>query len=146
MIAWYCLEQKHTDSIWIWVILTWHDWRHAMANQVHLKKKGKLIHNNNNNGNLSSADPAAQSAEQAYTRNVHRDGKCYKKKRSIYINRCSCIIMQKIHTHTHTHTHTHARAHTHTVQTDGSEGQCGLTEIFWERREMSWVDFWRQKE
>ena len=23
--------------------------------------------------------PAAQSAEQAYTRNVHQDGKCYKK-------------------------------------------------------------------
>ena len=33
-------------------------------------------------------------------------------------------------THTHTHTHTHARTHTHTVQTDRSEGQCGLTEIF----------------
>ena len=37
------------------------------------------------------------------------------------------------HTHTHTHTHAHAHArththtHTHTVQTDGSEGQCGLT-------------------
>ena len=32
--------------------------------------------------------------------------------------------MQKMHTHTHTHTDTH------TVQTDRSEGQCGLTEIF----------------
>ena len=52
--------------------------------------------------------------------------------------------MQKMHTHTHTHTHarTHARArarththtHTHTVQTDGSEEQCGLTEIFWEEK------------
>ena len=30
----------------------------------------------------------------------------------------------------HTHTHTHALTNTHTVQTDGSEGQCGLTEIF----------------
>ena len=31
-----------------------------------------------------------------------------------------------------THACTHARTHTHTntVQTDGSEGQCGLTEIF----------------
>ena len=28
------------------------------------------------------------------------------------------------------HTHTH----THTVQTDRSEGQCGLTEIFWEEK------------
>ena len=34
--------------------------------------------------------------------------------------------MQKMHTHTH--------AHAHTVQTDGSEGQCGLTEIFWEEK------------
>ena len=32
---------------------------------------------------------------------------------------------------THTHTHTHTLTHTHTVQTDRSEGQCGLTEIFW---------------
>ena len=34
------------------------------------------------------------------------------------------------HTHTHTHAHTHTHTHTQTVQTDGSEGQCGLTEIF----------------
>ena len=34
--------------------------------------------------------------------------------------------MQKMHTHTHTHAHT--------VQTDGSEGQRGLTEIFWEEK------------
>ena len=34
------------------------------------------------------------------------------------------------HTHTRTRTHTHTHTHTHTVQTDGSEGQCGLTEIF----------------
>ena len=30
--------------------------------------------------------PAAQSAEQAYTRNVHRDGKCYKKMKKMYIS------------------------------------------------------------
>ena len=30
----------------------------------------------------------------------------------------------------HTHTHTHI----HTVQTGGSEGQCGLTEIFCEEK------------
>ena len=57
-----------------------------------------------------------------------------KKKREVYIDKCSSIIMQKMHTHTHarTHarTHAHTHAHTHTVQTDGSEGQCGLTEIF----------------
>ena len=40
----------------------------------------------------------------------------------IYIDKCSSIIMQKMHTHTHT------------VQTDRSEGQCGLTEIFWEEK------------
>ena len=39
---------------------------------------------------------------------------------NVYIDKCSRIIMQKMHTHTHTHT----------VQTDGSEGQCGLIEIF----------------
>ena len=43
-------------------------------------------------------------------------------------------------THAHTHTHTRARArththtHSHTVQTDGSEGQFGLTEIFWQEK------------
>ena len=74
--------------------------------------------------------------------------------RYIYIDKCSSIIMQKMHTytytnahahthtrthahtharthvHTHTHIHTHTHTHTHTVQTDRSEGQCGLTEIF----------------
>ena len=46
--------------------------------------------------------------------------------------------MQKMHTHTRTRTHAHARTHTythtHTVQTDRSEGQCGLTEIFREEK------------
>ena len=32
---------------------------------------------------------------------------------NIYIDKCSSIIMQKMHTHTHTHTRTHARTHTH---------------------------------
>ena len=36
--------------------------------------------NNNNNGNLLSAYPAAQSTEQAYTHNVYQDGKCCPKK------------------------------------------------------------------
>ena len=77
----------------------------------------------------------AQSAEQAYAHNVHRDGKCYPKnkqnKKNVYIDKCSGIIMQKMHTHTHTHTHARTRAHTHThTQTDRSEGQCRLTEIF----------------
>ena len=39
---------------------------------------------------------------------------------NVYIDKCSSIVMQMMH----------ARTHTHTVQTDGSEGQCGLTEIF----------------
>ena len=43
------------------------------------------------------------------------------KNKYVYINKCSSIIMQKMHTHAHTH------VHTHTVQTDGSEG---LSEIF----------------
>ena len=51
----------------------------------------------------------AQSAEQAYTCNVHQDEKCYQKNKYVYIDKCT---------------------HTHTVQTDGSEGQCGLNEIF----------------
>ena len=43
---------------------------------------------------------------------------------NVYIDKCSIIIMQKMHTHTHTHTHTDARtharthAHTHTHCTD----------------------------
>ena len=42
-----------------------------------------------------------------------------------YAKRCT-------HTRTHACTHacTHAHTYTHTVQTDRSEGQCGLTEIF----------------
>ena len=55
-----------------------------------------------------------------------------KEKKRGYIDKCSSIIMQKMHTHKHTsaHTRTRTHTHTHTVQTDGSEGQCGLTEIF----------------
>ena len=56
------------------------------------------------------------------------------KNKYVYIDKCSSIIMQKMHTHTHTHTHTHARTHASTEQTDRSEGQCGLTEIFWEEK------------
>ena len=39
-------------------------------------------------------------------------------------------LQQGTQTHTHTHTRARAHTHTHTVQTDRSEGQCGLTEIF----------------
>ena len=62
------------------------------------------------------------------------------KNKYVYIDKCSSIIMQKMHnnthtrTHAHTHTRAHARAHARTVQTDRSEGQCGLTEIFWEEK------------
>ena len=38
------------------------------------------------------------------------------------------------HTHACTHSCVHAHAHTHTVQTKRSEGQRGLTEIFWEEK------------
>ena len=41
----------------------------------------------------------AQSAEQAYTHNVHRDGKLKKKDKKGYIDKCSIITMQKMHTH-----------------------------------------------
>ena len=45
---------------------------------------------------------------------------------------------KEAHAHTHARTHTH----THTVQIDRSEGQCGLTEIFWtiepHWNEMNW--------
>ena len=51
----------------------------------------------------------AQSAEQAYPHNVHRDGEWYPKKR------------EKISTRVFKH---YARD-AHTVQTDRSEGQCG---------------------
>ena len=61
------------------------------------------------------------------THNV-QDGKCYQKK----FNLC---IYRQVFKHNYAkdaHTHTHARTHTriHTVQTDRSEGQCRLTEIF----------------
>ena len=58
------------------------------------------------------------------------------KNKYVYIDKCSSIIMQKMHTHARTHAHmhastrTHAHTHTHRVQTDRSEGRCGLTEIF----------------
>ena len=32
----------------------------------------------------------------------------------VYIDKCSSIIMQKMHTHTHTQTHKHTQTHTHT--------------------------------
>ena len=63
-----------------------------------------------------------------------------KKKEEVYIDKCSSKITQKMHTHartharTHAHAHAHTHTHTHTVQTDGSEWQCGLTEIFWEQK------------
>ena len=52
-----------------------------------------------------------------------------KKERKKYI---STSVKHNYAKDAHTHARTHARmhAHTHTVQTDGSEGQCGLTEIF----------------
>ena len=71
----------------------------------------------NNNGNFSSAYPVAQSTEQAYTHNVHQDGKCYQQKKR-YRQAFKHNYAKDAHTHTHT------------VQTDRSEGQCGLTEIF----------------
>ena len=46
------------------------------------------------------------------------------------IDKVSRIAMQNMHTHKHTHTHTH----THALQTDRSEGQCGLTEISQEEK------------
>ena len=36
------------------------------------------------------------------------------KNKYVYIDKCSSIIMQKMHTHAHTHTHTHARTHART--------------------------------
>ena len=33
----------------------------------------------------------------------------------IYIDKCSSVIMQKLHTHTHTHVHAHTCTHTHTL-------------------------------
>ena len=49
------------------------------------------------------------------------------------IQKISMDIYRQVFKHNYAkdaHTHTHARMHTHTVQTDRSEGQCGLTEIF----------------
>ena len=44
------------------------------------------------------------------------------KNKYVYIDKCSSIIMQKMHTHTHTHArtlaHTHTHIHTHTHSTD----------------------------
>ena len=63
-----------------------------------------------------------------------------KEKKVLDIDKCSRIIMQKMHSHTHTHTHTHTHAHahththTHTVQTDDTEGQCSFNEIFREEK------------
>ena len=51
-----------------------------LSNITFHKQDEALTKNNNNNGNLESTYPAAQSAEQAYTGNVHRDGKCYPQK------------------------------------------------------------------
>ena len=38
-----------------------------------------------------------------------------KKKKNVYIDKCSSIIMQKMHTHTHTHARTHTRTRTHAL-------------------------------
>ena len=42
-----------------------------------------------------------------------------RKNKYVYIDKCSSIIMQKMHTHTHVrthaHTHTHTYTHTHTL-------------------------------
>ena len=48
-----------------------------------------------------------------------------KEKKEIFSTR---NIMLEMHTHARTHARTHA--YIHTVQTDSSEGQRGLTEIF----------------
>ena len=32
-------------------------------------------------------------------------------KKEVYINKCSSIIMQKMHTRTHAHTHTHTQSY-----------------------------------
>ena len=62
---------------------------------MEIAKHHFVVLNKNNNGNVLSAYPAAQSAEQAYTRNVHRDGKCYPNKyqKNVYIDKRSSIIM-----------------------------------------------------
>ena len=55
--------------------------------------------------------------------------KCYKKYISTSVHNYAKDAHARARAHTHTHTHTR----THTVQSDGSEGQCGLTERFRER-------------
>ena len=63
---------------------------------------------------FESAYPAAQSAEQAYTHNVHRDGKCYI---YIYIKRTRYqqgFLNTVLEMHTRTHARTHAHTHTRT--------------------------------
>ena len=39
-----------------------------------------------------------------------------------------------MHSRMHARTHAHTHTHTHTVQTNRGEGQCCLTEIFWEEK------------
>ena len=64
---------------------------------------------------------------------MHWNGKCYqqlKKKKlthNVDVNKGSSITTRKMHTRTHARTHTH-------TQTDRGEGQCCLTEIFWEQK------------
>ena len=99
--------------------------------------RSRSCFNNNNNGNLYSTYPVAQSAEQTeLTHNVLGDGECYpqfnKSRHNIHINKGSSITITMCKTRTHTctlthshtctcmHTNTHAhtrartRAHTHT--------------------------------
>ena len=87
--------------------------------------------------------------------NVHQDRKCYqqfnkKLTHNVNINKGSSITVKDAHTHTHTHTHTnqpacththnppppptHTHTHTHIYILDRGEGQCCLTEIFWEEK------------
>ena len=94
--------------------------------------RSRSCFNNNNNGNLYSTYPVAQSAEQTeLTHNVLGDGECYpqfnKSRHNIHINKGSSITitMCKTRTHTctlthshtctcmHTNTHAHTRARTH---------------------------------
>ena len=101
--------------------------------------RSRSCFNNNNNGNLYSTYPVAQSAEQTeLTHNVLGDGECYpqfnKSRHNIHINKGSSITITMCKTCTHpctlTHSHTctyghactqtcmhtrlRARAHTHT--------------------------------
>ena len=62
----------------------------------------------------------AQSTKQAYTHMYNEMENAIPIPQKNDIEKVSRITMQNMHTHTHTQT----------VQTDRSEGQCGLTEIF----------------